>query len=40
MTFSSQFLEVLIYGALIWCGGAGLALIAMLVRDLKRGDVW
>ncbi|MBB3991819.1 hypothetical protein [Croceicoccus naphthovorans] len=40
MTFSAGFLEILIYGSLIWCGVSALALAAMLVRDGKAGDIW
>ncbi len=40
MTFSSGFLTFLVYGALIWCAISSLALGAMLVRDLMRGESW
>lgn len=40
MTFSQGFLEVLIYGSLVWCGVSALALAAMLVRDGKSGEIW
>ena len=38
--FSSQFLSILVYGALIWCAISSLALVAMLVRDLAGGKTW
>ena len=38
--FSSGFLTVLVYGALIWCALAATALAAMLIRDLAKGESW
>lgn len=40
MSFSQEFLTVLIYGSLIWCGLSALALAVMLVRDGKAGEIW
>lgn len=40
MMFSAGFLEVIVYGALIWCGASALGLLGMLVRDLSRGATW
>lgn len=40
MTFSPGFMELLIYGSLIWCAVSAIGLAAFLVRDLKRGEVW
>jgi hypothetical protein len=38
--FSSGFLTVLVYGALVWCAISSVALLAMLVRDLLQGRTW
>jgi uncharacterized protein YuzB (UPF0349 family) len=38
--FSSGFLTVLVYGALVWCAISSVALLAMLVRDLMQGKTW
>jgi uncharacterized protein YuzB (UPF0349 family) len=38
--FSSGFLTVLVYGALIWCAISSIALLALLVRDLLHGKTW
>ena len=40
MTFSEEFLAVLIYGSLIWCALSALGLAAMLVRDGRSGEIW
>ncbi len=40
MTFSSGFLNLIIYGALIWCAVSALGLAGCLLRDAARGDVW
>lgn len=40
MTFSAGFLSFIIYGALIWCALAALALAALLIRDMTKGDIW
>ncbi|MEZ5743428.1 MAG: hypothetical protein R3D89_06805 [Sphingomonadaceae bacterium] len=40
MTFSSGFLSILVYGALIWCALSAIGLGALLVRDMSRGESW
>ena len=40
MTFSSDFLGLLIYGALGWCALSAVGLAVFLLRDLARGEVW
>lgn len=40
MSFSAGFLEVIIYGALIWCALTGVGLAALLIRDLSKGNTW
>jgi len=40
MIFSSGFLTLLVYGSLAWCVLSALALGAMLLRDLLRGESW
>lgn len=40
MTFSAGFLEIIIYGALIWCALTGLGLAGLLIRDAARGETW
>ncbi|WP_281179986.1 hypothetical protein [Croceicoccus bisphenolivorans] len=40
MTFSPGFLEVLIYGSLVWCAVSGIGLAVMLLRDGKSGEIW
>ena len=40
MTFSADFLGVLIYGALAWCGLTAAGLAALLVRDFRNGRIW
>ena len=40
MSFSAQFLEVLIYGALIWCALTAIGLGALLIRDASSGSIW
>jgi len=40
MTFSAGFLAVIVYGSLIWCALAAIALAALLVRDLAAGETW
>lgn len=40
MTFSGGFLAVIIYGALIWCALTASGLVALLVKDLLRGETW
>lgn len=38
--FSANFLTLLVYGSLIWCALSAIALGAMLLRDLLRGESW
>ncbi len=38
--FSSTFLQALVYLGLVWTGLGALALIVLLVRDWKRGELW
>jgi len=38
--FSTGFLSLLVYGALIWCAVSSIALLTMLVRDLLQGSTW
>ena len=38
--FSSGFLTVLVYGALVWCAISSVALLTMLVHDLLQGKTW
>lgn len=40
MSFSAEFLEVIIYGALIWCAMTGIGLAALLIRDMVKGNIW
>lgn len=40
MTFSSDALSLLIYGALIWCALSAAGLSAMLLIDLMKGQSW
>lgn len=40
MTFSAEFLEFIVYGALAWCALSALALAGLLLRDLARGESW
>lgn len=40
MTFSAGFLEVIVYGSLIWCAISVIGLTATLVRDILRGETW
>jgi hypothetical protein len=40
MSFSADFLTTIIYGALAWCTLTGLGLAALLLRDMKNGDIW
>ncbi|MCT2399938.1 hypothetical protein [Novosphingobium mangrovi (ex Huang et al. 2023)] len=40
MSFSAEFLSTIIYGSLIWCALTGLGLAALLIRDMKNGDIW
>jgi uncharacterized protein YuzB (UPF0349 family) len=40
MTFSSGFLDILVHAALVWCAIAALALTALLVKDILRGESW
>lgn len=38
--FSAGFLTMLVYSSLIWCALSAVALGAMLLRDLLRGESW
>lgn len=38
--FSSAFLQFLVYLGLAWTGLGALALIVLLIRDWKRGELW
>lgn len=38
--FSANFLTLLVYGSLIWCALSAIALGAMSLRDLLRGESW
>jgi hypothetical protein len=38
--FSSQFLAILVYGALACCALSSIALLLMLARDLMKGETW
>lgn len=38
--FSSAFLQILVYVGLAWTGLGALALILLLIRDWKRGELW
>lgn len=38
--FSVTFLQVLIVTGLAWTGLGALALIVLLIRDWKRGELW
>lgn len=40
MNFSTGFLNLLIYGSLVWCAVSAIGLSAYLVRDLLKGEVW
>ncbi len=40
MNFSQIFLEVLIWGALVWTLLGALVLVALLVNDWKNGRIW
>lgn len=40
MTFSTDFLSVLVYGSLIWCAVTAFGLGTLLVRDIARGEAW
>ncbi|MED5547445.1 MULTISPECIES: hypothetical protein [Novosphingobium] len=40
MTFSSSFLALLVYGSLGWCMFTALGLAALLIRDIRRGEIW
>lgn len=40
MTFSADFLAVLVYGSLAWCAITAIGLGALLVRDAKQGRIW
>lgn len=40
MSFSADFLSLLIYGSLIWCALTALGLGGLLIRDLVKGHVW
>lgn len=40
MTFSTGFLTAIVYGSLAWCATTGIALAALLVRDLVKGETW
>lgn len=38
--FSESFLQIFIYGALIWTGLGALALIVLLIIDWIKGTLW
>lgn len=38
--FSSGFLQILVYVGLGWTALGALALIVLLIRDWKRGELW
>lgn len=40
MSFSAEFLAILIYGALIWCAVTALGLGSLLIRDAAKGHIW
>lgn len=40
MTFSSQFLSILVYGSLAWCAITAVGISALLLRDIARGETW
>lgn len=40
MMFSAGFLTVLVYGALGWCAVTSVVLIALLIKEGKRGQIW
>lgn len=40
MIFTEGFLEIIIYGSLLWCGLTGLGLAGLLLRDRARGEIW
>ena len=40
MSFSSEFLGFIVYGALICCGLTAIGLGTLLVRDITEGNIW
>ncbi|GAA5482156.1 hypothetical protein Hsar01_01373 [Haloferula sargassicola] len=38
--FSATFLQILVYVGLTWTGLGALALVILLIRDWKRGELW
>ena len=38
--FSAAFLTALVYIALIWCALSSVGLLAMLLRDIAKGESW
>ena len=40
MTFSTEFLSVLVYSSLVWCAVTALGLGALLMRDIFKGEAW
>jgi hypothetical protein len=38
--FGETFTFILIIGSLIWTAGATLALLVMLIKDWKNGNIW
>ena len=38
--FSSAFLQFLVCLGLVWTGLGALALVLLLIRDWKRGELW
>lgn len=40
MTFSVGFLTAIVFGSLVWCALAAIALAALLVKDLASGETW
>lgn len=40
MIFSSLFLSLLVYGSLLWCGLASLALLVIFLKEWKGKNLW
>lgn len=40
MIFSHLFLSLLVYGSLLWCGIASVALLVIFVKEWKGKNLW
>lgn len=40
MSFSAEFLGLLVYGSLAWCALTAIGLGTLLARDAAKGRIW